>query len=52
MFQTTKKECPKCSSKNVYDRKDKVKVPKDKEWHSIYKCKDCDEFFILINNKK
>ncbi len=54
MNKTNKKECPGCKSKNVIDRKTPAREIylgglKTEKWDAIYRCKDCDMFFMLIN---
>ncbi|MFZ5559495.1 MAG: hypothetical protein ACOZAL_01745 [Patescibacteria group bacterium] len=56
MERTDKKECPKCKSKNVFDRGDRVgdvvdykpNKPIPKPNQPIYECKDCGEIFIYL----
>ena len=59
MERTNKKECPKCKSKNVFDRGDRVGEAEDyipgksisEPNQPIYECKDCGELFVLIKPK-
>ena len=56
MERTNKKECPKCKSQNVFDIGNRIgdvsdvgndgKYPEPR--HPIFKCKDCEELFILV----
>ena len=56
MERTNEKECPKCKSLNVFDTGNRMgdvgiilpggKIPEPN--HPIYKCRDCQELFILL----
>jgi len=60
MERTNKKECPKCKSLNVFDTNNKGgdvdsmssgrKITEPNR--PIYKCRDCQELFILLNEVK
>jgi len=55
-----KKEYPKCKSKNVFDRGDRIGKVEDyipgksisEPNQLIYECKDCGELFILVELKE
>ncbi len=59
MKRTNKKECPKCKSKNVFNRGDRVGEIEDyipgkpisEPNQPVYECKDCGELFVLIESK-
>jgi DNA-directed RNA polymerase subunit RPC12/RpoP len=56
MEKTNKKECPKCKSKNVFDRGDRFGKGEDyipgkpisEPNQPVYECRDCGEIFIYI----
>ena len=56
MERTNKKECPKCKSKNVFDRGNRA--GEVQEYNSVkpilepdkpvYECKDCGKLFVYL----